>query len=303
MPTTWVVIVGILFFTGLNPANAFTYKDDYQDYLKVTRELSELTGPVYQHPEFIDYEKEYLRTLNATEGLQPLDDDLYFSEIDKHQVVILSDYHGSLKDQEKLIKVFSHMAKGESPVTLVLEWIDGRNLQPVNDYLNFDLAADALKQALLNDANPWPFDISGYLKTLSASQGVVDSVLLAENFNEDRTLLARDEAVADTIEKHQKTHPDQRYLVFYGAYHILGDNHLQDQIANRGLGRPLAITSYGDEMYWKINKSYENVPQYTMIDQDVLFEVSDTPLELKKSELRQARREASPPPEWDADTF
>jgi hypothetical protein len=276
-------VLGVtLWFGGLVAGNA-----EYATYLNLLGELAEIEA---SSQAIREYNREYTSSIPAATFWGPSQEE---SELETHivgkQIIFLADYHSERVFKEQLLQLLPQFARQNHQPVLVLEWIDSRLDDSVQAFLNGSISIRQLRRVLRQENN-WPFSLRDYLPILVEAKKLKIQVILAEDFSSGLRLKERDKEIAKKIRDHRVGHPDATYLVFYGAAHLLGRGHLQDEIQKQsGFERMLVLTGYADEVYWgryvDINMEERLVP----LGRDIFYWHALDPLVRLESAVASAR--------------
>ena len=225
-----------------------------EDYRTVRREIEKWDQPLPASDPLSHYASESKQSEPRKTPLPVHFGDLEAS-LTHSRYVFLGDVHSSEHAQENAIRVMTAMTRGggsEGPVTMVIEWVDSKYQNILEDYLAGKLTLDEVRQGVAYDTN-WSFPWSHYSAILAAARDLKIHVLAAEADRAAHELSARDEAITKTLEAHRALNPKTRYLVMYGQNHLMGQQHLTDRLAHRGFEPQLFILqSLAPATYWNI---------------------------------------------------
>ncbi|RME17703.1 MAG: hypothetical protein D6797_02020, partial [Bdellovibrio sp.] len=179
-------------------------------------------------------------------------------------------------------------------ITVVFEWIPQELLPELQLYLK---GASSLKHflSLLKEKNFWNFNLSLYGRLLSFCKKNHIKILLPEHKNSgDLPLKERDSLISKILIQKKKDSPQNKFFVFYGAYHLLGPEHLGDLIQQKGFATTV-FTGFFDKAFWR---AYKEAPLFQMVqlEENIFYWLSDTPLERNQKILEDWKATG---PSWE----
>lgn len=197
--------------------------------------------PQEEDSDLVKYRQEFLGSLDTpAEESRKLDSAQLDERLAAARLVLLGDQHGTAAFQQNAQEVIEKMARGAGPLHLVIEFIDARFQQHLDDYQAGRLAeAEFKKQAY--DGSEWGFPWRSFRAILATARDHGVRVIAGEP-GRGLSLRQRDRGIAEKVRA-----LDGRALVFYGSLHILGDEHLSGL-----LEEDLILVSIGDDTYWKL---------------------------------------------------
>ena len=217
----------------------------YQEAVAIQDKIKSYNSLESMSEEFFKYEKEYLNNQRINGKIQTVNS--IDNAIKKAQVVLFADYHSHSQFQSIAQKHLQKItAKNKF---IVLEWMGYRSQSLVNDYLDNNMSLEHLANELSRRGG-WDFTMSPYLEMLKKAKNLGFKVLLAEDYSQELRLEKRDETIVKLISSKNNESPDSQFFVFYGAYHLMGDNHLYDRLTGDFGMKSVVITGYADNVYW-----------------------------------------------------
>ena len=229
------------------------------------------------------YEAEYRQVLRGRTGV-PVGKAEMQKSLAKANCVFLTDEHTVAKAQANTVWVLETMSKGQGPVALVLEWIDASFQKDLDQYLRGEITAEELKKTVRYD-ELWGFPWGGYKAVLEKAKSLQIPVLLADSFIEHKSLAQRDDQVVARMNLFKKDNPQTRFLVVYGAFHILGKDHMGEKAAKAGLKPDLFLVGEASEIFWQAltkHKDTEKFPFLSLGD-NIFYIQNGTPVERHRS--------------------
>lgn len=202
------------------------------------------------------YEREYLKAL-AARPASPVAEKILFQRLATSPYVFVSDVHNCADSQGLTLEVMRAVAAGPGPVTLVLEWVDRRFQGDVDAFLAGKITLSTLRRRICYEQY-WSFPWTSYRRVLDEAKRLGLAILLSEDLENDHGLAERDAAICDTVATHRDANPGMRYMVVYGAYHLLGPRHLTARLATRGLTPQVIIVDESDTHYWATLKAVKD---------------------------------------------
>lgn len=163
--------------------------------------------------------------------------------------IFLGDEHTTAASQDNAVAVMAWAAAGKKPLTLVLEWIDESFQTSIDTYLSGKTTLTDLRKAIQYD-KLWGFPWKGYARVLEQAKRLKLRVLLAERLKTKRSLRERDLYITKKIATDRKAAPHMRYLVIYGDYHVLGNNHLSHLMGEAGCKPQVILFGEAEPLYW-----------------------------------------------------
>lgn len=241
-------------------------------------QIAEMESDIVASSEFNSYKAAYYRALPKT--FRHVRDDEIVKRLMDAQYVFLGDDHSVLQSQLGAVEILKCMAAGKGNLTLVLEWMDESFQGSVNEFLRGRMSISELKKKIKYD-ELWGFLWAGYSRVLHAAKRYGCRILLAERLLEKHSLKIRDAYIAKKIADDRLKNASMRYLIVYGEYHILGDDHLSKKLARAGLTPQMILTGNADEIYWKALKSTQQPDSIRFLDMGagIYYMRNGTPLE------------------------
>jgi hypothetical protein len=241
-------------------------------------ELSFGSAPRWIH----HYRKEYLKSFKDLSPQVSTWNEIE-EKIKSAQVILVSDEHISSESQDNTRRVVAAMAEGASTgakdLSMVIEWIDVSHQKYVDRYLAGKIELSELKEKL-KFKKWWGFSWNSYKRILLQAKRLGVRVLAGGYLKNSLTLRERDRAIAERISLDKACRGDSaRYLVAYGVYHLLGKNHLKDQLARVGLKPGLVIVEDIDHLYWKAlleHRDTDSVKQLRLSEDTFFIETRKT---------------------------
>ena len=229
------------------------------------------------------YEEEYRQVLKGRTGVATSKAEM-MSTLKKANCVFLTDEHTVSKAQENTVWVLDAMSKGEGPLALVLEWIDASYQAELDKYLRGELTAEELKDAVRYD-ELWGFPWAGYKKIIEKAKSLQIPILLADSLIEHKSLAQRDDQVVARMSLFKRENPQTRFLVVYGAFHILGKKHMSDKAAQAGLKPDLYLVGEANQIFWHALTKYKDTEKFPFLSlgDNIFYIQNGTPVERHRS--------------------
>jgi hypothetical protein len=249
---------------------------------KLQEQIAQIEAIFEDTGELNTYEEEFKKALTERKA-SPLTEKLLFERIGDTPYVFVADVHTSRETQTLIIEVMRQMS-GASPVTVVLEFIDRQFQHEVDDYLAGNIDLETLRVSICYEQY-WNFSWDSYCRILEEARNLSFFVLLTENLEEENDLYVRDVMVSSAIGAHRNANPGMHYLVPYGTYHLLGNNHLTERLTQQGLAPQLIVVDEADIHYWntlKVVKDPELIKAMDLGD-NLYYIQRDSPIERLKA--------------------
>lgn len=199
---------------------------------------------------FYAYQKEFAAAVPAR-AKGPVDVKTIAKTVAGARFVFQGDDHSTPRSQDNTIDLLEYMAAGRGPVTLVLEWIDEGYQKVVDAFLRGEMPLSAVRTKILFD-KLWGFSWKSYSRILTAARQRGVRILLVETLKKKASLTARDEHITSVLAADRAAHPEMRYLVVYGEYHVLGRNHLSARLATKGFTPQVIFVGGTESAYWQL---------------------------------------------------
>ena len=128
---------------------------------------------------------------------------------------------------------------------------------------------------------PW----DGYSEILQRAKSLQVPILLADSFIEHKSLAERDDQVVARMNLYKRERPETRFLVVYGAFHILGKNHMSEKAAAANLAPDLFLVGEASEIFWQALGNYEDPAKFPFLSlgENIFYIQNGTPLERHRS--------------------
>lgn len=231
----------------------------------------ERTKWVEPSADFLRYEQEYEGRLEVLgQNVTSVSRAVLDAKLKASQIVMVSDIHSSKLSQKRYLEALKVMRETQASeeIVLVLEFIPSAFQGAIQQYLDGKMGLKQLKSEIRFNVDGRDWD--SYSEILrEAKKGkfrILGSDLHISDHNPKAyTLSDRDDLAAKLISEDRKQNPQARYLIFYGAYHVLGQGHLAEKLRNRDVPVDLIILNFADEIYLR-----EVVKQKTLDAVDVL---------------------------------
>lgn len=210
------------------------------------------------------YEAEY-RDAFAQRQSTPIADETMDRTLATAPYVFVTDVHTARESQSHTLQVMKTMASNPAPMTFVMEWIDRSFQKDVDAYLAGKIKLQTLRKRVRYD-EIWSFPWESYRRILEGAKGLGVPILLVDSFLEPHGLAERDAQISDTISSHRAANPDMRYLVAYGAYHLLGKDHLTERLARAGLEPQVILVDEANDFYWEALDRTKDPEAFRVLD-------------------------------------
>lgn len=197
-----------------------------------------------------DYAAGYHQQLNSLNIERPMGAGELLAAVQKSAIVLVGDVHDNPLDKIHFNEILQAMSHKTSSLYVVLEWVPREFSPALRQYLDGGLTLRQFAR-VLRESHFWPFPLAPYLDTLKKIKELGVQILLPEFLNGTRNVWQRDQAVVERIHAARALDSRARFLVFYGNYHLLGGGHLLDLLHQGGLGNPLVVLGYAENLYWQ----------------------------------------------------
>ncbi|PKL49944.1 MAG: hypothetical protein CVV42_04605 [Candidatus Riflebacteria bacterium HGW-Riflebacteria-2] len=229
-------------------------KEEFSRLLLVEKtlhqQIDEMESELKTSKQLEAYKKSYLAAVPKG-APRPLSDAQIAKTLATARYVIMGDEHTTSQAQANTVSVLRMMRASKEPLTLVIEWVDISFQKQIDEFLAGRIPLKNLRGKISFD-KLWGFSWASYSKILSAAKQLKTPILLVERLKASHSLASRDTFITKTIADHAKTNPGMRYLVVYGDYHVLGDDHLSQKLAKSGLKPQIILIGEAREIYWKL---------------------------------------------------
>lgn len=215
--------------------------------------ITEMEGDLGPSPDLDKYRDEYLKAI-PTVPFTPFPETDMRQTLAKATCIFLGDEHTTAASQENALAVLTWAAAGKGSLTLVLEWIDETYQPQVDGFLSGKMTLTALRKAIEYD-KLWGFPWKGYARILDQAKRLKVRVILTERLKGKHSLLNRDTYITRKLAGDRSKNPDMRYLVIYGDYHILGNNHLSHMMGKAGFQPQVILFGDAESLYWSTLKT------------------------------------------------
>lgn len=230
----------------------------------------------------VRYEREYrAEVASRSEELTPLPD--VDDRLAGSRLTLFGDTHTERSSQTNTVEALRAMRAGDGPVTLVIEFIDRSFQAEVDAYLAGELDVEALRERVQYDEH-WGFSWENYRLVLEGARRLGAGLLLVENHLERHELDQRDREIVAWTMAHRARHPDTRYLVAYGSYHVLGRGHLADLFAAEGLPADTVLVGEAPEVYFRALRKVRDpdLVRFVRLSDELYFIRNGTPIERER---------------------
>ncbi|NLI75056.1 MAG: ChaN family lipoprotein [Candidatus Riflebacteria bacterium] len=228
---------------------------------------------------FYTYQKEFADAVPAR-AKGPIDVKTIARTMAGARFVFQGDDHATPRSQANTLDLLEFMTAGRGPVTLVLEWIDEGHQKVVDAYLRGEASLTAMRAKIQFD-KLWGFSWKSYSRILAAARQRGVRILLVENLKKKASLTARDGHITTVLAADQAAHPDMRYLVVYGEYHVFGRNHLSAKLAAKGFTPQVIFVSGTEAVYWQLLRQLKDPDRigYATLAPGLFYIRNGSPLE------------------------
>ncbi len=279
-----------LFFTAFLVCTTFAVplSDQKQGWMVsvdnlVLEHIDELEENLHANEALDRYESEYRAVLEGRTGTAVSKEQMA-QKLAKADCVFLTDEHTVLKAQQNTLWVLEAMAKGQKPLTLVLEWIDATFQSEVDAYLRGEFDVEELKKRV-RYVELWAFPWEGYRAILERARELNVPVLFADSFIAHKSLAVRDDQVVAKMCAFQAKEPEARFLVVYGAFHVLGKDHMAEKAAKAGIKPDYCLVGEASDIYWQALAKYDDPELFPFLDlgSSIFYIQNGSPVERHRS--------------------
>lgn len=178
-------------------------------------------------------------------------------QLKQSRLVLYGDEHSNRQSQENINWVMEQMS-GSGEKFLVIEWIEKRFQNHLNDFMNGVISEEDLKINIQFDST-WGFSWASHIEILRTAKKLGFHVVAAENKVSETSgtpayLRHRDNRVANVAKKILSENNQARVFIAYGENHLAGgiDGHLREKLSRLGYTPDVIIYPRIGDGYWQV---------------------------------------------------
>lgn len=162
--------------------------------------------------------------------------DRVFGDLLKSRFLFIGDEHAEAYPVDFMIRAVNELARqGESPV-LVIEFIFARQQLIIDEYLNGRISLSDVRRLVGFDSFGWGWKWESISRVLEIGKTLGLRVLAGEQGQGDLSNIEeRNEFTAEVIRQDTLTHHGSKYVILYGAFHVVGGLSTPSKLALKGL--------------------------------------------------------------------
>ena len=199
-------------------------------------------------------------------------------KIANSRVTLQADNHLMANSQLFTVRLMElKVSSSSDPLTLVVEWVSEAHQGDLDDFLRGEIdLLDLRERIAFNEF--WGFPWKNYEPILVAARELGVRILAVEGERSRRRDF--DAVIAQKVKSDSLQHPDMRYLISYGSFHILGKGHLRESLAAMELKPDVTLIDEAEDVFWKAFSKNEDF-RYIRFADDIFYFNIDNPYKRK----------------------